>query len=71
VSGKTIFHVLSDYHRSLANMKAWLAESTLDDVERVGIVDAWQEEMKDYFRRHGYCFACNRSLPRCRCEEPL
>jgi len=68
---KTIFELLSDYHKSLENMKSWLGDLPLDDVERVGLVDAWQEEMKDYFRRHGFCFACNKPLSRCSCEEPL
>ena len=69
--GKTIFELLSEYHRSLDTMRSWLVGSPLDDVERVGIVDAWQEEMRQYFERNGFCFACNRPLPRCRCEEPL
>jgi len=74
VAAKNIFKLLSEYHRSLENMKSWLTLRPRHpslDVERVGIVDAWQEEMKEHFRRHGFCFACNRSLSRCRCEEPL
>jgi hypothetical protein len=71
VPEKTIFQVLTDYHRSLDNMKSWLAELSIDHVERVGLVDAWQEEMKEYFQRNGFCFGCNRPLPRCRCEEPI
>ncbi len=51
-------------------MKGWLGESGLAESERMGVVDAWQQEMLDYFRENGFCFACNRPLARCRCEEP-
>jgi hypothetical protein len=68
---KTIFELLSEYHSSLDNMRAWLFDSRLDEVERMGIIDAWQEEMKQHFKRHGYCFACNRPSMRCRCLEPV
>jgi len=27
--------------------------------------------MADFFAQNGYCFACNRLLERCQCEEPL
>jgi hypothetical protein len=43
----------------------------MNDYEKVGFIDAWQEEMADFFAEHGYCFACNRRLERCSCEEPL
>ena len=68
---KSIFQLLTEYHTSLENMRSWLHDSTLDEVERMGIIDAWQEEMKQYFQKHGFCFACNRPLGRCRCEEAL
>lgn len=68
---KSIFELLSAYHRSLENMKAWLHEATLSEVERIGIIDAWQDEMREFFAVHGYCFGCNRNLERCECEEPL
>src|SRR6185503_17512942 len=68
---KSIFQLLSEYHTSLDNMRSWLHDSTLDEVERMGIIDAWQEEMKQYFQKHGFCFACNRPLGRCRCAEAL
>ena len=64
----TIFELLTAYHRSLENMKAWLAEADLDPLERAAIADAWQEEMVAWFREHGYCFVCHRPLARCRCE---
>jgi len=65
----TIFDLLTAYHRSLDNMTSWLDEAGLDEIERVGIADAWLSEMSDWFRSHGYCFACNRSLDRCCCAE--
>jgi len=68
---KSIFELLSAYHRSLENMKAWLHEASLSEVERIGIIDAWQDEMREFFALHGYCFGCNRCLDRCDCEEPL
>jgi hypothetical protein len=37
----------------------------------MGFIDAWQEEMADFFARHGFCFACNKRLERCDCAEPL
>ncbi|GEM_PF-2377194 len=64
----TIFDLLSSYHRSLENMKAWLDEANLSSEERIGIADAWQEEAFAWFHSHGYCFACNRNLQRCRCD---
>ncbi len=72
-AGRSIFDLLSTYHRSLDNMKRWLQESDLDEVERIGIADAWQSEMNEWFRDHGYCFACNRPLVRCSCapDEPV
>ena len=71
VRGKNIFQLLSEYHTSLDNMRDWLHDSSLDEVERMGIIDAWQEEMRQYFKKHGFCFACNRPLSRCRCVEAL
>lgn len=71
MASKTIFEVLSDYHRSLDNMRNWIRDLPLPQEEWMGMVDAWQQEMEAYFRRNGYCFACNRPLDRCRCEDPL
>ncbi|RMG43155.1 MAG: hypothetical protein D6718_12855 [Acidobacteria bacterium] len=64
----TIFDLLTAYHRSLETMRAWLDEADMTDVERAGIADAWQAEMAEWFRRHGYCFGCNRPLARCSCD---
>ncbi|MDQ7008215.1 MAG: hypothetical protein Q9Q40_13400 [Acidobacteriota bacterium] len=65
----TIFDLLTAYHRSLENMAAWLDEAGFEEVERMGIVDAWQAEMTEWFRSKGYCFACNRRLELCHCDE--
>jgi len=45
--------------------------SDMADYEKMGFIDAWQEEMADFFARNGFCFACNRPLQRCECAEPL
>ena len=66
-----IFELLGVYHRSRENIRLLLDLSTMSDFEKVGFVDAWQEEMADFFAHHGYCFACNRHLERCECEEPI
>ena len=66
-----IFELLQVYHRSRENIRLLLDLSRMSDFEKVGFVDAWQEEMADYFAHHGYCFACNRHLERCECEEPI
>lgn len=65
---ESIFDLLTAYHRSLENMKAWLDEAGFDEVERMGIVDAWQAEMSEWFRSKGYCFACNRRVEHCHCD---
>jgi hypothetical protein len=71
-SGKAkIFELLRVYHRSRENIRLLLEMSDMADYEKIGFIDAWQEEMADYFARHGYCFACNRALARCECEEPI
>lgn len=66
-----IFELLRNYHRSRENIRLLLEMSDMADYEKMGFVDAWQEEMADYFARQGYCFACNHELRRCRCEEPI
>ena len=66
-----IFNLLRNYHQSRENIRLVLDLTGMADYEKLGFVDAWQEEMADYFARHGYCFACNRELERCGCEEPI
>jgi hypothetical protein len=76
VSGKSrpksqIFELLRAYNASRENVRVLLDLSGMSDYEKVGFIDAWQEEMADFFAENGYCFACNRALGRCACEEPL
>ncbi len=66
-----IFELLRIYHQSRENIRLLLEMSDMADYERMGFIDAWQEEMADFFARNGYCFACNRVLDRCECAEPL
>jgi hypothetical protein len=66
-----IFDLLRIYHESRENIRLLVELSTMADYEKIGFIDAWQEEMADFFRQNGYCFACNRALARCDCVEPL
>ncbi len=66
-----IFALLRDYHRSRENIRLLLGMTDMSDYEKVGFIDAWQEEMADYFASHGYCFACNMPFGRCGCDEPI
>lgn len=68
---KRIFELLRAYHRSRENIRLLLDMSDMADFEKMGFIDAWQEEMADFFAENGYCFACNRRLGRCACEEPI
>jgi hypothetical protein len=64
-----IFELLRAYNTSLETMRVWLDAADLSEVERIGIADAWQGEMRELFRSNGYCFSCNRGLARCRCSD--
>ncbi len=66
-----IFDLLRSYHRSRENIRLLIDMTDMSDYEKVGFIDACQEEMADFFADHGYCFACNRRLERCDCEEPI
>ena len=68
---RRIFDLLKVYHDSRDNIRLLIEVSGMTDYEKIGFIDAWQEEMADYFESNGYCFACNRPLERCECEEPL
>ncbi len=68
---KKIFELLRVYHQSRENIRLLLEMSDMADYEKMGFIDAWQEEMADFFARNGFCFACNRPLQRCECAEPL
>jgi len=72
----SIFQLRRAYHNSLSNMRGWLGDATVSGrltvLDRLSILDAWQQEMVEYFESNGYCFACNRRSARCRCpKEPL
>lgn len=71
----TIFQLRSAYHDSLANMRGWLTDHSVSGgltvLDRLSILDAWHQEMVEFFERNGYCFTCNRRLLRCQCpKEP-
>ena len=68
---RRIFELLRVYHQSRENIRILLEMSSMSDYERMGFIDAWQEEMADFFAGHGFCFACNRLLARCDCAEPI
>ena len=65
----TIFHLRQAYHDSLSNMRGWLLDGSVSGrltvLDRLSIIDAWQQEMVEYFTKNGYCFACNKRLERC------
>lgn len=73
VGGMTIFHLRQAYHNSLSNMRGWLGDanvsSHLTALDRLSILDAWQQEMIEFFERNGHCFACSRRLERCACPH--
>ena len=70
---RTIFEIRRAYHDSLSNMRGWLTDTRvsggLTTLDRLSIIDAWQQEMVEFFERNGYCFCCNRRLDRCRCPS--
>ena len=68
---KTSEELREIYRRSLENMRDWLRDSSLRADERAGVVDAWQEDLRAFFRDHGHCFSCERPLDHCTCSEPL
>ncbi|MFQ5766727.1 MAG: hypothetical protein ACE5ID_01905 [Acidobacteriota bacterium] len=68
---KTAEDLMRIYRHSLANMKEWLADSPLRLDEKLGIIDAWQEELRAFYREHGHCYGCDEPLDQCTCEEPL
>lgn len=72
----TIFQLRRAYHDSLSNMRGWLGDDSVSGkltvLDRLSILDAWHQEMVEFFESHGYCFTCNRRFYRCRCrpQEP-
>jgi hypothetical protein len=69
----TIFDLRRAYHDSLSNIRGWFGDAALSGrltvLDRLSILDAWQQEMVEFFEKNGYCFACNRRLGRCRCPK--
>lgn len=69
----TIFDLRRAYHNSLANMRGWLEDRALSrgltELDRLAILDAWQQEIVEFFERNGHCFSCYRRLERCRCPK--
>ncbi|MBI4161417.1 MAG: hypothetical protein HY509_03110 [Acidobacteria bacterium] len=71
MGAKTIFELNRIYRDSLQNMIEWMEITSLTSDWKIGIIDAWQDDLKELFRSHGYCYGCNRELVRCRCAEPI
>jgi hypothetical protein len=71
----TIFELRQAYHCSLDNIRGWLGDASLSGqltaLDRLSILDAWHQEMVEFFEKHHYCFACNRPLSRCRCPQVM
>ena len=69
----TIFDLRQAYHTSLSNIRGWFGDATVSGrltfLDRLSILDAWQQEMVEFFASHGYCFACSRRLGRCTCDK--
>ena len=67
----TIFELRTAYHDSLANMRVWLSDDALSGnltvLDRLSILDAWQQEMLEFFESNGFCLQCSRRLSRCAC----
>ena len=68
-----IFRLRKAYHNSLSNMRGWLGDNAVSGqltvLDRLSILDAWQQEMVEFFEKNGHCFACNRRLERCTCPK--
>jgi hypothetical protein len=69
----TIFDLRRAYHNSLSNMRGWLGDTSVSGrltmLDRLSILDAWQQEMVEFFERNGHCFVCNRPVGRCECPN--
>jgi hypothetical protein len=69
----TIFDIRRAYHDSLSNMRGWLGDTAVSGrltmLDKLSIVDAWQQEMVEFFERNGHCFVCNRPVQRCECPN--
>ena len=69
----TIFDLRCAYHDSLSNMRGWLGDTAVSGrltmLDKLSILDAWHQEMVEFFEHHGHCFSCNRRLDRCECPQ--
>ena len=69
----TIFDLRRAYDDSLSNMRGWLGDTTgsgrLTMLDKLSILDAWQQEMIEFFERNGHCFVCSRTIGRCECPN--
>jgi hypothetical protein len=69
----SIFALRQAYHTSLANIRGWLGDNSLSGrltvLDRLSILDAWHQEMVEFFENHDHCFTCNRRLSRCQCPR--
>jgi len=56
-------------------MRGWLGDDALSGrltvLDRLSILDAWQQEMVEFFEKNGHCFVCNRRLERCHCPKEV
>jgi len=71
----TIFDLRRAYHTSLSNIRGWFGDATVSGrltfLDRLSILDAWQQEMVEFFEKNGHCFVCNRRLDRCHCPKEV
>jgi len=71
----TIFELRRAYHDSMYNIRDWMEDSSvsgrLTRLDRLSILDAWHQEMVEFFQSHGHCFTCSRPTGRCRCPEDV
>ena len=70
-AAKSTEELVRIYRHSLENMKEWMQDSPLRLDEKLGIIDAWLEEFRAFYRQHEHCFGCEQPLDHCTCEEPL
>jgi hypothetical protein len=71
----TIFDLRRAYHDSMYNIQGWMEDPSvsgrLTRLDRLSILDAWHQEMVEFFENHGHCFACSRPIGRCRCPRDV
>jgi hypothetical protein len=54
-------------------MRGWLGDTAVSGrltmLDKLSILDAWHQEMVEFFEHHDHCFVCNRRLDRCECPH--